>query len=136
MTTSAVHRNLATLLCAATLPGCGSTDVFATEELITVTETSTKLMPTDTTITSATSPATAMVTFDTYRVGEDIAAGTYATAGPKLPGSTCTWEILPAVDAHPDQALAFVMLVGPARLVVTLGDIVRAGGACEWTLRP
>lgn len=99
-----------------------------------MTETSTQLVPTATTITSVTNPVTTMLGDDVYEVGEDVAAGRYATEGAPLPGATCLWSVLPYEDAPVEKALSGGFAQGPGQLTVSLGDIIRTRGGCKWTL--
>lgn len=128
------QRGVAGFLGAAMLTGCSSPGFFRDDELITVTETSTKLVPTATTITSTTNPVTAMPGDAVYEVGKVVAAGRYATTGSPTPGAACRWTLLPYKDAPFEKALSGGFTIGPGELTVVLGDIIRTEGGCIWTL--
>lgn len=128
------QQSLVGLVGAAVLGGCSSPGFFRTDELITVTETSTRLVPTETVITSMTNPVTKLLGDDVYEVGKDVAAGRYATDGNPVPGASCRWDVLPYQDAPVEKALSGGFTVGPGQFTVVLGDIVRTRGGCEWTL--
>jgi hypothetical protein len=130
----AAQQGLAGLIGAALVSGCTSPGYFTTDELITVTETSTTWLPTATTITSVTNPVTTMLGDGVYRVGKDVAAGRYATDGAPVQGVTCLWSLLPSEDAPVGKALSGGFAQGPGQLTVSLGDIIATRGGCNWML--
>jgi hypothetical protein len=123
------------LVGTAVLSGC-SPDLFETAELITVTETSTQLVPTSTVITSVTNPVSAMLGDGVFEVGEDVAAGRYATIGAPQSGGICVWSLLPYEDAPVEKAVSGGFTEGPGQLTVSLGDIIQTRGGCDWRLVP
>ena len=134
MNVTRAGRYLAGLVGTAVLSGCSSPDLFETAELITVTETSTRLVPTSTVITSVVNPMTMILGDGVYEVGEDVAAGRYTTSGPRVPGGICVWSWLPYEDAPVEKAISGGFTEGPGQLTVSLGDILQTRGGCDWRL--
>ncbi|MDF2824876.1 MAG: hypothetical protein K0R68_2284 [Mycobacterium sp.] len=130
----AAQQGFAGVVGVAVLTGCSSPGFFRTDELLTVTETSTKLVPTATTITSAANPVTRIGGEGTFGVGDDVAAGRYTTDGPRSPGGICLWRVLPQRDSAPEQAVYGGFAEGPGQFTVSLGQIVQIQGDCIWTL--
>lgn len=114
----------------AVLSGCSSPDVFETAELITVTETLTRSEPTSNVV----KPVATMLGDGVYKVGEEVAAGWYVTTGAPVPGTACRWYLLPYEDAPLEQALSGGFTDGPGHLTVSVGDIIKTRGGCDWQL--
>ena len=124
------------LVSTAMLSGCSSSDIFETAELITVTETTIRLVPTSTAITSMVNPVPMMLGDDVYEVGNDVVAGRYTTTGPSASGGSCAWSLLPSKDASVETAISGGFTQGPGQLILSLGDIIQTHGGCEWRLMP
>ncbi|HEX5567015.1 MAG TPA: hypothetical protein VFY14_08860 [Streptomyces sp.] len=66
-----------------------------------------------------------------YLVGEDIAAGTYKTAGPE--GSWgCYWERSKDASGEFDSIIANNNLQGPGRVTVNKGEVFKTNRCQEW----
>lgn len=73
---------------------------------------------------------------DTFEVGVDIPAGTYATDGPADDGSVCEWfRLSEDVESYnaPSAILESGVITGPASIVVKTGEFIElASPDCEW----
>ncbi|MFI9257861.1 hypothetical protein ACIGT4_09070 [Streptomyces sioyaensis] len=69
-----------------------------------------------------------------YRVGEDIAAGTYRTSGPAASGiPLCHWARAKDSSGERGSIIANGTSQGPARVTVTKGETFETSGCRRWT---
>ena len=68
-----------------------------------------------------------------FAVGSDVAAGTYATNGPRSDMGMCAWTFLPYKGAGLDEAEGGSSTMGPGYMQLDEGQIVQTIG-CTWTL--
>lgn len=134
-------------IAAAVLAGCG--DDRTASDPSTVTETVTELRTSTVTVFPSTTtppprpvaPATTTVpagpktTFSDgiWLVGTDVAAGTYATPGPKTEAGACAYTFLPRKGASISEAQGGNTTNGPGYMELAEGQVVQTIG-CTWTL--
>ncbi|MGC4945447.1 hypothetical protein ACLQ2N_04405 [Streptomyces sp. DT224] len=81
--------------------------------------------------TEAPGPATSFSGDGEYLVGEDIAAGTYKTAG--ADGSIgCYWERAKDASGEFDSIIANNNLTGPGRVTLNKGEYFKTNRCAEW----
>ncbi|MFC8537727.1 hypothetical protein ACFUJY_27980 [Streptomyces sp. NPDC057249] len=83
--------------------------------------------------TKAPGPATSFSGDGEYLVGEDIAAGTYKTAG--ADGSFgCYWQRAKDASGEFDSIIANNNLTGPGRVTLNKGEYFKTNRCAEWKL--
>jgi hypothetical protein len=108
----------------------------ATSSPTTVPTTATTRPPSTTTIRSTTTtttpgPATSFRGEGTYRVGVDIAPGTYRTAGPAAGRGLCYWARLSDLSGSFDAILANDNLEGPGSVTISSSDVGFKTSGCQ-----
>jgi hypothetical protein len=70
----------------------------------------------------------------TYKVGDDIAPGTYKTSGPRAgsPIPNCYWARMKDDSGNLDAVIANDNTQGPTRITVKAGEYLKTSG-CDWT---
>ncbi|MGW4765266.1 hypothetical protein ACWEPD_26745 [Streptomyces pseudogriseolus] len=76
-------------------------------------------------------PATSFPGEGEYLVGEDIAAGTYKTAGSE-DSFGCYWERAENASGEFDSIIANNILNGPGRVTLNKGEYFKTNGCDEW----
>lgn len=69
-----------------------------------------------------------------FAVGDDVAAGTYSTSGPRGDVGMCSYTFLPRKGAQLTEASGGNTLFGPGYMDLAAGQIVQTLG-CTWTLQ-
>ncbi|MFE9355443.1 hypothetical protein [Streptomyces olivaceoviridis] len=97
----------------------------------TVTETATETVTAKPKKTKAPGPATSFSGEGEYLVGEDIAAGTYKTAGPEG-AFGCYWERAKDASGEFGSIIANNNLEGPGRVTLNRGEYFKTNRCQEW----
>lgn len=70
------------------------------------------------------------------RVGDEIVAGRYRTAGPRTAKTSCYWERMESDSGSVDAIIANGNFTGPGSVSVQPGEFFSVNGECFWELAP